>query len=147
KIKYKAEEYAKIDQKRKMITLYDKAELYYQDIELTAGIIIMDYEKNEVYAGRIKDSTGKIIQRPKFKQGTNIVEPDSIRFNLKTKKALVWNSRTEQGEFKVKAPLTKKENDSVYFMKNPRFTTAKDIDNPEYYFQADKVKLVPGEKV
>lgn len=147
KIKYKAENYAKIDQKNKLITLHDRAELYYQDIELTAGIIIMDYEKNEVYAGRLKDSLGNYTQRPVFKQGTNIVEPDSIRFNIKTKKALVWNSRTDQGEFKVKAPLTKKENDSVYFMKRPRFTTAKDIDNPEYYFQADKVKLVPGEKV
>jgi hypothetical protein len=32
--------------KRKLITLYDKAELYYQDVELKAGIVL-DYEKNE----------------------------------------------------------------------------------------------------
>ena len=32
-------------------------------------------------------------------------------------------------------------------MKNARFTTAKDIDDPEYYFQTNKVKLVPGKKV
>ena len=147
KIKYKAETYAKIDQKRKLITLYDKAELYYQDIELKAGIIVMDYEKKEVYAGRIKDSTGKYTQYPIFKQGQNIVEPDSIRFNTETKRGLIWNSRTDQGEFKVKAELTKRENDSVYFMKRVRFTTAKDIENPEYYFQTDRVKFVPGEKV
>jgi len=147
KIKYKAETSAKIDQKKKLITLYDKAELYYQDIELTAGIIIMDYEKQEVYAGRIKDSTGAYTQLPVFKQGKNVIEPDSIRFNYKTKKALVWNSRTDQGEFKVKAEVTKKENDSVYFMKNARFTTAKDIDDPEYYFITNKVKFVPGKKV
>ncbi|HEY0091225.1 MAG TPA: LPS-assembly protein LptD, partial [Flavobacterium sp.] len=89
KIKYKAENYTKIDQKKKLITLYDKAELYYQDIELTAGIIVMDYEKDEVYAGRIKDTTGQYTQYPTFKQGENVVEPDSIRFNYKTKKALV----------------------------------------------------------
>ncbi len=147
KIKYKAEKYAKIDQKHKLITLYDQAELYYQDIELKSGVIIMDYEKNEVYAGRIKDSTGNYTQLPVFKQGTNVVEPDSIRFNFKTKKALVWNSRTNQGEFNVKAEISKKENDSVYFMKNARFTTAKDIEHPEYYFQAQKVKLVPQKKV
>ena len=41
----------------------------------------MDYEKNEVYAGRIKDSTGKYTQYPNFKQGTNVVEPDSILSN------------------------------------------------------------------
>lgn len=147
KVKYKAEKYAKIDQKKKLVTLYDKAELYYQDVELKAGIIVFDYQKNEVYAGRIKDSTGAYTQTPSFKQGSQLVEPDSIRFNYKTKKALVWNSRTNQGEFNVKAEVTKKENDSVYFLKHARFTTAKDIDNPEYYFQTNKVKLVPGKKV
>ena len=147
KIKRKAVDYEKFDQKNKLITLYNKAEVYYQDIELKSGIIVIDYNKSEVYAGRIKDSTGVYIQRPVFKQGSNVVEPDSIRFNFKTKKALVWNSRTDQGEFKVKAEITKKENDSVYFMKSARFTTSKDIDNPEYYFQTNKVKLVPGKKV
>ena len=147
KIKYKAEKYTKIDQKKKLITLYDQAELYYQDIELRAGIIIMDYEKSEVYAGRIKDSSGVYTQIPVFKQGTNLIEPDSIRFNFKTKKALIWNTRTEQGEFRVKAEITKKENDSVYFLKGARFTTSKDVDNPEYYFYTDKIKLVPQKKV
>ncbi len=147
KIKRTAVGYEKINQKKKQMTLYDKAELYYQDIELKAGIIVMDYEKNEIYAGRLKDSTGKYTQLPNFKQGTNVIEPDSIRFNYKTKKALVWNSRTEQNDFRIKAEVTKRENDSVYFMKRARFTTSKDIDNPEYYFQTSKVKFVPGKKV
>lgn len=147
KIKRKAVDYEKIDQKKKTITLYNKAEVYYQDIELKAGIIVIDYDKNEIYAGRIKDSLGKYTQAPVFKQGTNVVEPDSIKFNTKTKKAWVLNSRTEQGEFRIKAEFTKKENDSVYFMKGARFTTSKDVDNPEYYFKTNKVKFVPGKKV
>ena len=147
KIKYKAQKYAKIDQKKKLITLYDKAELYYQDIELKSGIIVFNYEKNEVYAGRIKDSAGVYTQLPSFKQGSNVVEPDSIRFNYKTKKALIWNSRTEQSEFRVKAEISKRVNDSVYFMKGARFTTSTDIDDPEYYFKTSKVKYVPGKKV
>jgi lipopolysaccharide assembly outer membrane protein LptD (OstA) len=147
KIRYTSEDYAKIDQKNKLITLYNKAELYYQDIEIKAGIIVMNYEKDEVYAGRIKDSTGTYTQLPVFKQGANVVEPDSIRFNSKTKKALIWNSRTDQGEFRVKAEITKKENDSVYFLKKARFTTSEDIENPEYYFQTNKIKLVPKQKV
>ena len=96
-VKRKAVDYEKIDQKTKIVTLYNKAELYYQDIDLKAGIIVLDYSKDEVYAGRIKDSSGKFTQYPKFKQGSNEVEPDSIRYNFKTKKALVWNSRTKQG--------------------------------------------------
>lgn len=147
KVKYKADQYVKIDQKTKRITLYDKAELYYQEIELKSGVIVLDYEKNEVYAGRIKDSTGKYTQYPNFKQGENVVEPDSIRFNFRTKKAIIWNSRSDQGEFKVKARISKKENDSVYFLRGARFTTSTNIDNPEYYFQTTKVKFIPGKKI
>ena len=147
KVKYKAKNYAKFDQKKRILTLNDGAELYYQDYELKAGVIVFDYKKEEVYAGRLKDSTGKYYQYPVFKQGGNVIEPDSIRFNYKTKKALVWNSKTEQGEFRVKAEITKKENDSVYFMKGARFTTSKNIDDPEYYFYTSKVKFVPGKKI
>ncbi len=146
-VKYKAEKYKKIEQKKKLITLYDKAELYYQDIELKSGIIVFDYEKNEVYAGRIKDSLGHYTQFPSFKQGENLIEPDSIRFNFKSKKALIWNSRTTQSEFNVKSAITKKENDSVYFLKGARFTTSKDVDNPEYYFYTNKIKFIPGKKI
>src|SRR5690606_26303345 len=72
---------------------------------------------------------------------------DSIRFNFDSKKAQVFNSRTQQGEINTIAEISKKENDSVYFMRNVKFTTAKDIDNPEYYFYARKVKFVPNKKI
>ncbi|MFM7017891.1 putative LPS assembly protein LptD [Flavobacterium sp.] len=147
KVKYKAKKYAKFDQKKKQITLYDEAELDYLDYNLKAGIIVFDYQKNEVYAGRLKDSAGNYIQIPNFKQGTNIIEPDSIRFNFKTKKALIWNSRTTQQELNIKAKIAKKENDSIYFMKGAHITTAKDIEDPEYYFLVNKMKFVPGKKV
>ena len=147
KVKYKAKEYARFDQKKQLLTLYDGAELYYLDYELKSGIIVMDYKKNEVYAGRLKDSTGNYIKYPKFTQGTNVIEPDSIRFNYKTEKALVYNSRTTQQEMIVTSEISKKENDSVYFLKNARFTTAKDTDDPEYYFITSKAKFVPGKKV
>ena len=146
-VKRKAKDYEKVDQKNKLLTLYNEAELYYLDVELKSGVIVMDYAKNEVYAGRIKDSTGAFTQRPVFKQGSNVVEPDSIRFNFKTKKVLIWNSRSKQGELNFIAEIAKKENDSVYFMKNVKFTTAEDIDDPEYYFLARRAKFVPKKKV
>lgn len=147
KVHSKAEGYRLMNQKNKTMTLYDKAELNYLDINLTGGVIVMNYEKDEVYAYGIKDSSNTYTQMPVFKQGTNIVEPDSIIFNFKTKKALIYNSRSDQGEFRVLGEITKRENDSVYFIKNARFTTSKDINNPEYYFLSRKIKLVPRKKV
>ncbi|WP_432670404.1 putative LPS assembly protein LptD [Flavobacterium sp. SM2513] len=146
-VKRTAVDYERIDQKKKLITLYNEAELHYLDVELKAGIIVMDYAKNEVYAGRIKDTAGNYTQRPVFTQGSNVIEPDSIRFNFKTKKVLIWNSRSAQSGLNFIARKAKKENDSVYFMENVKFTTAEDIDDPEYYFLARKAKFVPNKKV
>ncbi|QNK77673.1 LPS-assembly protein LptD [Winogradskyella sp. PAMC22761] len=145
-VTYTATDYVSLSQKKKKIYLYNEAEVLYQDMEIKAGVIVIDYSKNLVYAGRLKDSTG-YSQRPVFTQGENVIEPDSIIFNTESKKALVFNSRTEQQGFKVYSPITKKENDSVYFMKKGRFTTAEDEEDPEYQFVTTKMKLVPNKKV
>ncbi|WP_461533912.1 putative LPS assembly protein LptD [Sinomicrobium sp.] len=149
-IKYKAKDYQKTVRSENKIYLYNEAEVYYQDTELKAGIIVIDYEKKEVYAGRIKDTTGTLVQAPYFKQGSNIVEPDSIRYNFDTQRALIWNSRSEQtvgGEMNVFAEVTKKENDSVYFLHEGKLTTSKNLDDPEYYIRVRKAKFVPKKKV
>ncbi len=155
-IKYKAKDYVKLSQSENKIYLYNEAEIYYQDTELKAGIIVLDYITNEVYAGRLKDSTGTYSQLPYFKQGTNEVRPDSIRFNFDTQKALIWNSRSEQqaglgqlgsDAMKVYAEITKKENDSVYFLNEGKLTTSKDTVNPDYYIRIRKAKFVPKKKI
>lgn len=127
--------------------LENEARITYLDMQLEAGIIIIDRNKNEVYAKGIVNEEGVYTQVPKFTQGTNVVTPDSIRFNFNSGKSLVYGSRTQQGELNIKAPLSKKENDSTYYMKNAFFTTSKDVDNPEYGFNTSKIKLVPGEKI
>ncbi len=147
KVEYKATDYVSINQKEEKIYLYNEAQIIYGDMQINAGIIVIDYKKNEVYAGRLKDTLGNYSQNPIFKQGTQVVEPDSIRFNFDTEKALVFNSRTEQSGFNIIGDITKKENDSVIFMSGGRFTTSEDPENPEYYFQARKIKFVPKKKI
>ncbi len=146
-VKRKAKDYERMNMKTKIGTLYNEAELYYEDIELKSGIIQFNYEKNEIYAGRIKDSTGALVQRPVFKQGSNVIEPDSIRVNTITKKAKIWNSRGKQMDFSFISQIAKKENDSVYFLYKTKFTTAADIDNPEYYILTQRAKFVPKKKI
>lgn len=146
-VNMKAKDFERMDQKKKQLTLQNEASIKYTDFEIKAGKIVYDFDKKQVYAGRLKDSAGKYIQRPVFTQGTNVVEPDSIVYNTESGKALIWNSRTSQGEMNIKAAISKRENDSVVFMKSARLTTAKDIDDPEYYFYVSKVKFVPGKKV
>lgn len=143
---YHADDYMRLSRKENQMYLYDNAKITYGDITLEAGLIILNNTKNEVYAYGIVDSTG-YHQKPVFTQGQRVVKPDSIRFNFDTEKALIYNSRTEESAFKVKAETVKRQNDSVYYMKNVKLTTSEDIDNPEYYFYARKIKFVPQVKI
>jgi lipopolysaccharide assembly outer membrane protein LptD (OstA) len=145
-VTYKATDYVSLNQKEQKIYLYNEAEVLYQDMEIKSGIIVIDYSKNLVYAGRLKDSTG-YSQKPVFKQGANVIEPDSIIFNTETKKALIYNSVTEQSGGTIIAEKTKKENDSVYFINRGKFTTAENLEDPEYYILMNKAKIVPNKKV
>ena len=146
-VDYKAKDVTSINVKKQQIYLKNEAEIQYKDMDIKAGVIIIDYGKDMIYAGRLKDSLGVYSQHPVFKQGNDLVEPDSVAFNIKTKKALIWNSKTEQQGGRIISELTKKENDSVYFVKRAKFTTSENIENPEYYFLLRKAKIVPGKKV
>lgn len=147
KVKYTAKQYVRINRKENKLYLYDEAELYYQDIELKAGIIVLDYAINEVTAGRIPDSSGVLKQNPYFKQINNEIYPDSLRFNFDTQKALIWNSKSAQNGMNVYAAFTKKENDSVYYIKDAKVTTGGELDNSDYYFRIRKGKMVPQGKI
>ena len=95
KITYEATDTTAINPKDKLIRLYNNAKITYGDMEITSGIILVDYEKNEIYAGRIKDSLGEYPQLPIFKQGQDEIRPDSLKFNMDTKKAIIFNITRE----------------------------------------------------
>lgn len=145
-VEYFGEDYVFLNRKEKKVYMYNKAYLIYEDMRIDAGLIILDYNKNEVYAKGI-DSAGSYSQRPVFVQGTNRVEPDSIRYNFNSEKALVYNSRSEQNGFNLISEVTKKVNDSVVYLRNVKFTTSKNIDDPEYYFYTRKAKFIPKKKI
>lgn len=146
-IDYYGKDYVYFDRKANKVHMYNEAFITYEDMRIDAGHIVMDLTNNTIRAIGIKDTAGVYSQRPKFVQGANEVTPDSIIFNTQTQKALIHNSRTEQSGFLVLAETTKRENDSVVFVQNARFTTSKNEENPEYYFLAKKAKFVPKKKV
>ena len=146
-IDYEATDTVLIDPKNRSIRLYNNAKIFYEDMQIESGIIVVNYEKNEIYAGRIKDSLGEYSQFPIFKQGQDEVRPDSLRYNMDSKKAIIFNSRTEESGLNIISDKTKKENDSVYYMNRAKFTTSKNIDDPEYYFLLRKAKVIPGKKI
>ena len=146
-VKYKAKDSIVFNRVKNEIILYNETNVQYTDIDIRAGVDVINYEKGEVYAGRLKDSLGEYTQHPVFKQGSDVIEPDSIRFNYRNQKAIIRNAYTKQDENNIKGEIIKKENDSTYFMRNAIITTAEDLDDPDYYIKVRKAKFVPKKKI
>ncbi|MEO9571505.1 MAG: putative LPS assembly protein LptD [Polaribacter sp.] len=140
-----AKDYTIQNAKDKTVTLYNEANITYTDIDLKAGVIIIDYKKNTLFAKGIIDSTG-YVQRPVFKQGNQESEQDSMVYNFKSKRALIYGLKTKQGEMFTYGEKTKRVNDSTIYIRKIKFTTS-EKEIPDYYIATDKAKLVPGKKI
>lgn len=144
-ITHVAKDYTIQDAKNNKVTLYNEASITYTDIDLKAGIIIIDYKKNTLFAKGIKDSTG-YVQKPNFKQGIQESEQDSLIYNFKSKRAIIYGLKTQQGEMLTYGEKTKRVNDSTVYIRKIRFTTS-EKENPDYYITTNKAKIVPGKKI
>ena len=142
-ITHVAKDYTMQNAKDKTVKLYNEANITYTDIDLKAGIIVIDYIKNTLFAKGIKDSTG-YTQRPIFKQGSEESEQDSMFYNFKSKKALIYGLKTKQGEMFTFGKKTKRVNDSTIYVRDIKFTTSEKLD---YYIGTSKAKIIPGKKI
>lgn len=71
-------------------------------------------ENSLAYASGLPDSSGTIVGKPKFKDGSQEFESLDLKYNFKTEKGFVKEIITQQGEGYVQGKLTKKMSDSVY---------------------------------
>ncbi len=145
-IVHTADDYIIEDVINKKVMLYNNAVIDYKDIKITSGKITIDYKTNTVVARGIKDSLGTYSQLPVFTQGAEESTQDSIVFNFKTEKALIYGLSTEQDGIYTLGEKTKKMNDSTIFVRKIRFTTS-DKKNPDYYLETNKAKIVPNKKI
>ena len=145
-ILHRAQDYMSNDFINQKATLYNEAELYYQDIELKAGKIIIDYKNSIATATGIFDTLGNYIQRPQFTQGSQESTQDSLIYNFKNEKAIIYNSKTEQQGVTITGDMTKKENDSTFYIHQARFTTSQK-EHPDYYIKTSNIKVVPDSKI
>lgn len=130
----------------KKVDIYNEAHVIYGDNDIKAGKISIDYNTNTVIARGIPDENGKYSQLPVFKTTGNESVQDSLIFNYKTKKAIIYGIETVQDGINTLGERTKRVNDSTIFIRNIIFTTS-DPRNPDYYLKTTKAKVIPGKKI
>jgi len=134
---------------KKMTYLNTNAQVKYQDMQIDADYISIDWNKSLVFARGELDSLGRISKPAVALQGGKTYEYDEFTYNIKTRQAIAFNARTEESEGVIVAEKTKKYNDSVFFMRRGKYTTdeyfiQKKDTIADYYLLAPNIKLVKG---
>jgi lipopolysaccharide assembly outer membrane protein LptD (OstA) len=127
--------------------MYGDGNVSYGEIKLAADNIEMDLGKSTVYAVGSPDSVGDIKGKPVFNQGQDEYEAKTMTYNFKTQKGYITDVITQQGEGYLTGGVTKKDINNEYYIKDGRYTTCEDHDDPHFYFNVTKGKVRPGKNI
>lgn len=146
KVNYKAEDSIVALPIEGKALLYGKARVEYGSTNIEAEFIELDYNKNLIIAYGKKDSTGKLVGNPVFKDGDETMEADKIMYNLKSKRGKIYNALTKQGELLVVGKEIKKDSLNNVYFKDMRCIPCQEVDS-RTAFKATKAKAIPDDKI
>lgn len=145
-VNYSAKDSITFDYVRSRANLYGDGKITYQNLELEAEIINIAIDSSLVHATSRTDSTGNVIGKPLFKQGSDEYEPDSISYNFKSRKAFISNVYTQQGEGYMKSLDGKRDSIGTMYVKKAFYSTC-DAEHPHFYLNMTRAKMRPGKDV
>lgn len=128
------------------IELYNQGVITYGTMKIEAGYIRIEFENSEIYATGLRDSTGKMTQKPIFTEAGKVFRADEMRYNFETGKARINKVITQEGEGFLHGEKIKKTVGSAFFVRNASYTTCSH-ENPHFKIRTPKAKVIPGEKV
>ena len=126
--------------------LYGRGKVNYGNIELTANIISMNMDSSIVHAMGRADSTGYISGLPIFKDGGTPYESDRMSYNFKSKKGVINNVYTQQGDGYLMGGKAKKDSSDVFYSQDGMYTTC-DAEHPHFYIRLTRAKVRPKKDV
>jgi lipopolysaccharide assembly outer membrane protein LptD (OstA) len=146
-VQYVAEDSTVMDAVLKEVHLYGNAEVTYGTINLKANYIRLNWITNEVYAVGTYDSTAKkITGDPIFQDGPETYNTKEIRYNFKSKKAMIQGIITQEGDGNIRGEKVKKDADGNFYIRHSMYTTC-NLTHPHYYINAPKIKMVNKKQV
>lgn len=135
------------DMRDQKVFMYQEAKINYEDINLQANFVEMDFNKTEVYASGLPDSTGKEKGQPIFKQGESEFRSRTMRYNYETKKGLIKNVMTQDGEGTILGDVVKKMPNNETNIRSGSYTTCPSCENRDFEFRYFKSKVIPDKRI
>lgn len=146
-VKYIATDSIDFDNTNQIVYLYGEAQVQYDKISLEADMIKVYIGKNEVHAFCKRDSiTGKILKKVVFNDDGETFEAPEMKYNFNTKKGRIIQATTQEGEMYLLSDVGKKMPNNDIYLKRGKITTC-DAEHPHFYFEAQKLKVIPGKKI
>ena len=145
-VKYTSKGLKRNDLIKRQAILTEEAQVNYGDLEITADSIVFDMAKNTVFATGRNDTTGKVIGKPVFKQGSQEIESDSLLYDFVTRKAIAYKIVTKQEEGLLHSEVTKLLEDGTSNISRSTYSTC-DAEPPHFYINLPKAKIYPGKKI
>lgn len=146
KVEYNADDSMRFDMEAQKIYLFGNAQVNYEATQLNAGYIEVDLAINEVTANGIPDSSGVIIGKPVFKEGSKEFEVDSMKYNFDTKKGIIYEVKTQEGDGYIKGNEVLKTPEDIMYIRNGYYTTCS-LDEPHFSLSTTKLKVIPNDKI
>lgn len=146
KVKYSAKDSIVYSTKSKSATLYNEAKIVYGDLDMKSAQIIIDLAKNTINAKGELDTLGKKINTPIFKQGDAEYKIEEVTFNYETKRGYMKEFKTKEGEGYIRGERVKRDEFNNFYLRDSYYTTC-DAEEPHFYIEAKKLKVIPGKRV
>lgn len=138
-----AKDSAMLDMETSIYYLYGDAEVKQDDLELKSGVVEFNQKINVVSAYPEYDTSRIKISEQSFKQGTETFTYDSLRYNFKSRRAIVRNARMQYGEAYINSYQVKRNPDQSIFGYKNVYTTC-NLEHPHFGINARKIKVIPN---
>jgi hypothetical protein len=126
--------------------LFGNANVKYENIELTANYIEINYAIEEVFAKGIPDTAGVVTGSPVFSQGSESFESDSLKYNFNSENGIIYHIITAQGEGYLHSDKTKRHAEGHIHLRDGKYTTC-DAEHPHFYLALKKGIVIPEDKI
>ena len=146
KVHYTAKDSIRFDIANEKVFLYGSGEVNYEDINLKADYIEVNWTSRTLFAKGLPDSTGADAGLPVFSQNEDSFKANNITYNFDTKKGKITQVNTQQGEGYILGETVKKIDDNNYFIRKGAYTTC-DAPHPHYSISSNKLKVIQNNKV
>lgn len=127
--------------------MYGDGHVTYGDLVLDAAIIDMDLKTADVNASGRTDTLGNLVGTPKFTQGSDAYNAETMSYNFRSERGYITNVVTKQGEGFLVGKRSKKMDNGEFYIEQGQYTTCDRHDDPHFHFQITKGKVKPGSNI